>query len=1178
MRIHKNTGFLLSLLLVLMSFLMPVGQTGAAGSAGSPEAAMTVQEVAAPEEVTSSVYEDRLEEGLMEKDPLDVTTATYEQGGVLWQVGQPDNSSAEFTAFNNVYSKLSLPVAPIKWSALPKGMKADVNGAMELSFALGRVPRHGVEFSFKVIDASTAIPQLAVFTNGLMSGLVQITGLNDGETVLEDTWKQTYRLYIPKEQLKRGKNVLKLAVDRGMYADPQAPGYDGDKYLWFEWDFFKLDALAAPAVEPIHGRYVHLGTTLASSTFKYDENAIRHLGPMVKWMGIAYSGNWMRTSFWGDTKAGWDPQGRNYLETLRDLNLEPMINMIGGDWKGNADLANGTITPALRAYYTAFVNKFGDLYQYVESGNEPGLFGWAQKAILAIHQLMDEERQTNNQPYLKIVAPGWAYWPYNGKPDGWERDVEQRRPIEELSDVTNGHSYGGTGVQPVPGGTLYENLRTYSDSEEGFGKEMAMSETGSNDNASDSTKYGTYAKRFAAAFDRETRGNIGYVDHIMQHAAFFNDGTEYGLFDSDIDWNTHRYEDTVAVPANVNEPGETRLKTFRRLAAAYATHGRPLPYETQNASELIGKKAYFRAVDTSALGTSEIGASADKILLNFVNFETQPVTMKVQVKLPDSGQYAGERFGAGDSYMAAHSKVQLTANPCITLKVTLGAGETVQYILDELESVAPSTPSGAAAVAVSHDQIKVSWNASTDNDRVVSYNVYRNGSAEPVMTIPGRITFFNDYNLTPETAYSYTVQAVDDFGNVSPVTSVITATTKVIPITPHVPGDPTKFEAEATSFALPVRIGNNSSASGGKVVEQTHAGGLAIQGFYSEAGGSYTLTIAYASAQESKKNILINGQKVSTVTLPTTGSWTGNITAKQFGLTLQRGYNTISFTPAGNGANIDYFRLEEGAFVPVSSWYTAEHDHAYIDYTGFETAPNGVSHVTYAPDASAVFSFNGIGVRWRSDIKSDMGSADVYIDGVFKENVMIPQAGMEGENRIVYELTGLDYGLHRIEIVHKEGKVMVHGFEYESYEPTLPAPMPDLTVTDIGWNIVNSDGTPSAHETPQLGDSVIFWAKVKNVGMRPTPLNTSTGLGQITGGAFSVNGGVVSWSDTNNSVIQPGEEITLTANGSPQNTAKWMVPATGDFTISFFVNDIWRYQEMNKENNKLSETLNIALP
>lgn len=1163
MRIRKY----INLLLILMMVLLPMDYIV---SADPPVSILIAQENNEPGEqlasVSSSTYGST------------VTGATYTPMTLLWQVGDSDSSSAEFTVFNDVYSEdISVPVPTLNWNTISKGMKADKNGTMNISYDLAEVPLYGVQFSFKVMDASTAIPQLAVFSNGTMSGLIQVTGLNDGETVLENTWKQTYKLYIPKEQLLTGENVLQLVVDRGLYADSETAGYDGDKYLWFEWDYFKLESLDEAAAEPIHGRYVHLGSTLASSTFKYDENAIRHLGPMTKWMGIAYSGNWMRASFWSDTSTGWDPQGRNYLAELRDLNLEPMVNILGSNWKNDANLSNGIISTALRSYYASFVNKFGDLYQYVESNNEPGLFGWAQQAILATHQLFIEERLTNAQPYLKIVAPGWAYWPYNGIPDGWERDAEQREAIEELSDLTNGHSYGGTGVQPLPGGSLYENLRVYDEADEGFGKEMAMSETGSNDNHSDNTKYGTYAYRFASAFDRELRGDIGYVDHIMQHAAFFNDGTEFGLFDSFFDWNTHRYEDTAAAAANANELGETRLKTFRRLAAAYATHGRPLRYEIMNPSDLTGKKAYFRAVDTAALGTSTIGASADKILLNFVNFETEPVTMEVKVTMPTCGQYAGERFGAGDTYATSQSRVLLTATPDVTLQVSLGAGETVQYILDEYEDTVPTLPLNAAATAVSHQQIKVTWDASTDNDVVAGYRVYRNAQSEPVMTLPGRITFFNDYNVEPETQYSYTIEAVDDFANVSAKTAPVSATTPVMPITPHVTGDPSKFEAEATAFAAPLRITNNSQASGGKYVEQTHAGGLTIQGYYSEAGGNYTLTLAYASNQEAKKNIYVNGQKLSTITLPSTGSWTSNILEKKYGITLQPGYNTISFTAAGNGANIDYFKLEEGTYIPVSAWYTVEHDHAYIDYSGFETAPNGVSHVTYAPGASAVFNFTGIGIRLRSDIKSDMGSADVYVDGQYMETVVIPQAGLEGENKIVYELEGLDYGLHRIEVICNEGMIMVHGFEFKGYEPTLPVPLADLIVTDIGWNIVMSDGSPADHEIPQLGDSLIFWAKVKNTGVRPTPLNASTGLGQITGGAFSVNGGVVSWSDTHNSVIQPGEEITLTANSSAQGTPKWTVPTIGDFTISFFVNDIWRYEEMNKENNKLNETLHISI-
>ncbi|GJM70894.1 hypothetical protein HMSSN036_31100 [Paenibacillus macerans] len=172
-----------------------------------------------------------------------------------------------------------------------------------------------------------------------------------------------------------------------------------------------------------------------------------------------------------------------------------------------------------------------------------------------------------------------------------------------------------------------------------------------------------------------------------------------------------------------------------------------------------------------------------------------------------------------------------------------------------------------------------------------------------------------------------------------------------------------------------------------------------------------------------------------------------------------------------------------------------------------------------------------------------MGRAEVYVDGELKGTVNIPEAGLEGEDKEVFRLDGLENGLHRIDIAVKEGKVMVHGFEYEGAEASLPVPQADMIVTEVGWNIVTDSGEPADHETPQVGDALVFWAKVKNIGARPTPLNATTGAGMITGGAFAVNGGTVSWSDTYANVIAPGEEVLLTANGSAQGTPQWIVPA-----------------------------------
>ncbi|MFC6653886.1 hypothetical protein [Paenibacillus rhizoplanae] len=159
MRIQRITGKLLIAVLVWMSASLPGARIS---SAEMPPAQVIVEE-----HVNKST----------------VTEDTYQPSPLLWQVGEQDDSSAEFTVYQDVYSEnITLPVNPLNWNTISRGMKLDRNAAMELSFNLTEVPLYGVEFSFKVLDASTAIPQLAVFTNGGFSGLIQITGLNDGET------------------------------------------------------------------------------------------------------------------------------------------------------------------------------------------------------------------------------------------------------------------------------------------------------------------------------------------------------------------------------------------------------------------------------------------------------------------------------------------------------------------------------------------------------------------------------------------------------------------------------------------------------------------------------------------------------------------------------------------------------------------------------------------------------------------------------------------------------------------------------------------------------------------------------------------------------------------------------------------------------------------------------------
>lgn len=592
----------------------------------------------------------------------------------LWQIGQVDDSSAEFSD----YAPGAAPeVDAALVGAAPgarlvcKGLKADVNPALSLRYSLARLPRNGVRLRFKLLSAHKNGAQLAVFSNQAMAGLLQLWGTQG--TSSPHQWKKTYELYIPREMLQRGSNTLRLQVARPLWAGPE-----WDDSQRFEWDYLALQALGSPASEPVQGHLFHLGTTLkhSGSDFKVDARTVALAPVALQWLGIAYSGNAIRADFWADV-ADQQPARLKYLQALRDLNMRVVVDNISSyHFKLNDD---GTMPDKAKADLEAFFGAYGSLFQFYELENEPTNFvgsakqGGTHAAILALARTINAIKPA----HVLTTAPGWAYGAKQGVPVGWEADPAMRRQIEDLCGATNGHSYGFS-YADNSGGSFVEQLSTFGGVQDGWPKPFVNTETGANNWHSEENG-GTHlpsSQSHASAFDRILRAHVAVTDFAMQHALIFDD---FGLFNAPTDWSDPR---TLSAYPAVEGETQTRLKTFRRIALAYATHGQPLPFAILNRNALAGRQVLVRCVDTSALAPLEGShAKSDKLLFNFVNFESTPQTVEARVALPARGLYSGLRIGPGDSYAASHSEVRLQARPTLDFKVALGAGESVQYIL-----------------------------------------------------------------------------------------------------------------------------------------------------------------------------------------------------------------------------------------------------------------------------------------------------------------------------------------------------------------------------------------------------------------------------------------------------------------------------------------------------------------
>ncbi|WP_185154137.1 DNRLRE domain-containing protein [Fulvivirga sp. M361] len=1089
---------------------------------------------------------------------IDVSSLSVVPGSLIWRLGKDDQTASEFNPdYGAAVSSDSLLVPEDwatrnDWSVLRKGLKLDQNGTLVVNYSLSQVPEHGVELRLRILDAHRVIPQLNVFSNETLAGLIQIAGLEGSNVDLK--FKETYRLYIPKEFLQEGENVLRLSLDNGLFATDQ-----GDRFHRFVWDYLALEALGAPANEPIHGRYVTIG-----NDFRAKSEAIkaRTAFLLAKWCGITYSGNWMRVGITIE-ESGLEEDRRAYLEALKQMNFNVMPLLFTTNFI-NKQAGQGVVTTSGRKQFEKYLSNFSDLLTAIEISNEPGLFNTPQSGNLALTQLAAELLPTYG-PHLKIVAPGWAYWPTNGTPNGWARSPEQRRPIELLSDYTNGHSYTTSGTQGI-GGSLAETLRVYdSYNGDAFPKPMVMSETGGNDNAADNDAYGTSENRFAAVFDREMRGNIGYVDDIIYHADY-SPGS-FALFNYPGDINKFNPLNAIAHPNN-NEPQNPRLKTYRRLALAYATHGSPLSFEYINREELAGKKGYFRAVNTAALGRLTTGAQSDKVLLNFTNFGNEILTMSVKVVMPQGAQYVGDRFGAGRTYETSHTRVDYSTDGdnSIVLTETIGPGESVQYILNVNESQPPTAPSQLMALTKDFKRIDLDWEPSTDNVSVSGYNIYRDDALLNV--VPSSVTFFADLSVDENTTYVYEVEAFDDAGNHSVLSNQAIATSDTIPTTPGGP----KYEAEdciPPGADFPV-VENDATASGGKkVFRNFFQTKCKIFGVVAQQE-NYIITMRYKSrnkdaARDFRINEELNIAKFNTsVSLPKTGNVFKDVQQQIKLVPGEKNIITI-YTRFGQDQEVeyDYFIVEPGTLpAPVPEWKTVNHDNAVILYSS-NFQQDGTLHTASSSGESATFTFEGTGIRWYSNVVADYGEAAIVIDDVAVDTVDIPSAAFEGPDKLVFEEVGLEDKLHTIKIVSlSSATITVTKLQYLGIKDILVPPGPDVIVEDITTEPANARG----------GDAVRFVAKVKNIGTLPTP------AGVITGVSFRVNGGVVGFSDNFNSVIQPGETVNIT-----QVSAPWISQANEVVELLAFVDDINRYgqsgvNEQSRSNNRFRKAAFFSSP
>jgi chitodextrinase len=205
-----------------------------------------------------------------------------------------------------------------------------------------------------------------------------------------------------------------------------------------------------------------------------------------------------------------------------------------------------------------------------------------------------------------------------------------------------------------------------------------------------------------------------------------------------------------------------RITLYRNGTLVWGVEPTPPVADTQPPTVPTNLAVAARTSTTVSLtwtaSTDNVGVTGYRILEGATQVGTSATTSFTVTGLAPSTAhtYTVRAVDAAGNVSAASNAVTVTTNP------------------DTTDTQAPTAPTNLIVTGTTSRSIALTWTPSTDNVGVTGYRIFRD------TTLAGTSTFniFLAAGLTPNTSYTFTVQALDAAGNVSAPSNAVTATTE----------------------------------------------------------------------------------------------------------------------------------------------------------------------------------------------------------------------------------------------------------------------------------------------------------------------------------------------------------------------------------------------------------------
>ena len=339
--------------------------------------------------------------------------------------------------------------------------------------------------------------------------------------------------------------------------------------------------------------------------------------------------------------------------------------------------------------------------------------------------------------------------------------------------------------------------------------------------------------------------------------------------------------------------------------------------------------------------------------------------------------------------------------------------QMVAFRTSTCSSSAPTAPSNLTATAAGISQINLSWSASTSCAGIAHYVVQRCQGASctsfaQVGTPTG--TTFNDTGLTSNTSYSYQVQAIDNNANSSSFSTVASATTLAVSISPRV---------AALTFTRTQQFTSAGSTGVTWSVDGT-GGGSATSGTITSAGlytppstaGTHTVTVTTSDQLHSASAAVYITNYPGTFTYHNDNLRTGqnlsetvltlsNVNQSQFGKLFSYPIDGMAFASPLYVANVSIPSQGYHNVVYVAT----ENDSVYaFDADGLSTTP--LWHVSFLKSGVTTVPCADTGEC--GDILTQIGITSTPVIDQTSGTIYVVAATKEGTSTWVQRLHALD--------------------------------------------------------------------------------------------------------------------------------------------------------------------------